>query len=433
MEIIELQIERLGINGEGVGKYEGMTVFVDGALPGEQIKAQTTQQRKNYKKASLLEILKSSSQRIDPICPLFGRCGGCQLMHLEYGAQLEAKRQRVADAILRIGKLNAQVEPCRPSPLPLHYRNKIQLPIAHGRPGLYARGSHTVIPIDKCHIHCHLGEKAFSFLKERLLSLPDPTILKHVLIKTAVCTKEILIVLVADSENPALQTLADRLLSDMPEIKGVVLNINQSEGNAVLGPQYLLLSGQDHITETLGGLTFSISPASFFQVNTPQAEALYTFALNCCRLTGQETVLDAFCGVGTLSLLAAKKAKKVIGIECVGAAIKNARANALQNNIANAAFQLGLTERLISSIENFDVALINPPRKGCEKLFIEKLLEKKPKRIVYISCDPATLARDLGLLAAKYQIETITPYDMFAQTAHVETVVSLRLFGYNSA
>lgn len=414
-----IDIQRLGIDGEGVGSLEGLTVFVDGALPSETVQVTLTERRKTYGRAKLLHILSPSPHRVTPPCPLFGICGGCQLMHLSYSQQLIAKQNRVHDALVRIGKLtDVNVAPCIPSQ-PLAYRNKIQLPVSpRGKLGLYAKNSHDLVEIDRCYIHCELGEKVFQALQPFVT-----TDLRHVLIKTAVHTGQVLVILVTPTST-LLKTLAHQIMKKMPEIKGVVQNIQPDPTNTVLSKNFHLLAGQDHIQEILCGLTFKVSPASFFQVNPAQAEALYQKALEFAALSGTETVLDAYCGVGTLSLLLAQKAQHVIGVEYVPEAIEDAKENAHKNNITNVTFHAMATEKL--TLPFLDIAVLNPPRKGCERDFLLRLAQQKPRRIVYISCDPATLARDLCILHEKgYQVGRVQPFDMFPQTAHVETLVEL--------
>jgi len=414
-ESLVLTIQRLGIHGEGVSSWEGLTTFVDGALPGEVVKAIIVERKKSYARAKVLERLQTAPTRVQPICPVFGRCGGCQLMHLDPGEQLKTKRQRVIDALERIGKLfDVPVLECLPSPKPLHYRNKIQLPVKDGKLGLYAFNSHDLVEIDQCFIHCALGEKAFQVVKNNLH--PD---LKYVLIKTAIQTDQILVVLVT-AEPTDLTAYAETLMRALPQIKGVVQNINPSDTNTVLSSNFRTLAGQPYIEDLICGLRFKVSPASFFQVNPAQAENLYQKAIEFCELTGEETVLDGYCGVGTLSLLLAQKAKKVIGIESVPAAIEDAKENAKINQI-DASFICSKAEKF--KLEKVDVAVINPPRKGCEPEFLEQL---DARRIVYISCDPATLARDLAILRTRgYQTEMVQPFDMFPQTMHVESIAKI--------
>ncbi len=423
-ETITLSIQRIGTYGEGVGSLDGFTFFVEGALPGEQVHAVVTEVRKNYGRAQTTEFLVKSPHRVSPPCPVFGRCGGCQIMHLAYPQQLETKRQRVIDALERIGKIKVDVQPCVASPAPFSYRNKIQLPYRNGQLGLYAFNTHDLIAIEKCYIHCPLGEKAIEVVKKVLKGVSAPY-LRHVLIKTAVHTHQVLVILVTTQEAD-VSKLAEAIQSSMPEIKGVVQNFNDETGNVVLGRRYETLIGEGSIFDSICGLSFKVSPASFFQVNSGQAENLYQKALDVCNFKGSETVLDAYCGVGTLSLLMAQKVKKVTGVESVPEAIADAEENSRLNGIKNAHFTCALAEDFIGALSGIDVAVINPPRKGCEASFLQKLVLLKPKRIVYISCDPATLARDLQLLA-DYRIERVQPFDMFPQTVHVETLVSLSL------
>lgn len=429
-----LTIDRLGINGEGIGRLDGLTVFVEGALPGEQVDVRLYEKRKTYARAEIVKILNSSPNRTNAPCALYGKCGGCQLMHLQYEQQLIAKQQRVLDALIRIGKLDAiEVLPCIPSPAPLSYRNKIQLPSSSNATikfGLYAHNSHDLVEIESCKIHCQLGDEVFQKVEKILKTYEiSSDLLKTLLIKTAYFTNQVLVVLVTqESQHQKLTCAAEQILKEIPQVKGVVQNINPSSNNCVLGKTFRTLAGVGFIEEKLCDLYFKVSPASFFQVNPLQAQNLYEKALEFADLKGDERVLDAYCGVGTLSLILAKKAKEVIGVECVFDAVEDAKYNALRNGCTNAQFFCAMAEDFVKSLSNIDVALLNPPRKGCEKSFLEALSLLKPERIIYISCDPATLARDLSLLQQSgYEITYVQPFDMFPQTAHVETLVQMRL------
>lgn len=438
---INLTIERLGIHGEGIGYWHGFTVFVDGPLPGEVVMACMTEVKKNFGRAKVIYTDNQSPARATPPCPLFGRCGGCQIMHLKYEEQLKMKQQMVTDAFERIGKfVNPPVSPCIPSPNPLEYRNKIQVPVKPGpdgniRMGFYARSSHDLIDVEHCYIHCPLGEEVYKKLQELIkgsaLTAYDwhtqQGELRHIVIKTAVNTGEVLVIFIThECEHSKLETIAKELMQACPSVKGVVQNINTAPKNTVFGPEFRQIAGEAQITEELCSLKFKISASSFFQVNPAQAEQLYNHAIESCGLTGNERVLDAFCGVGTLSLISSKKAKEVIGIEVVPEAIEDAKENARLNNIENVKFICDTAESKINNIGDIDVVILNPPRKGCEPELISTLCKKRPGTIVYISCDPATLARDTALLCGQgYEIKTIQPFDMFPQTAHVETVVKL--------
>lgn len=439
-QIVEIEIQSFGHQGEGVGKIDGYTVFVDDALPKESVRAKLTECHKRYAKAELLSIQTVSPTRVKPPCPLFGKCGGCQVMHLGYEAQLEMKRQKVVEALHRIGKLSdLSVAPCLPSPHQLHYRNKIQLP---ARPssqglslGLYERGSHKLVELPKCYIHCDLGETVYSPVKQILknsgISAYDPItksgVLRHVLIKSAVKTGQALVVLVTNEEQcPLLLEIADAIMQACPSVRGVVQNLHQSKENVILGPTYQVLKGDANIEETICGLVFKVSPASFFQVNPAQAEQLYAKALELAELSGKEIVLDAYCGVGTLSLIFAPKAKQVIGVEFVKAAIVDAKENARLNKISNARFVSADAAQFIHTLSKADLVLLNPPRKGCDPRFLEGIAKTGAKKLIYISCDPATLARDLAYLKnLGYEADIAQPFDMFPQTAHVETLVRL--------
>ncbi len=416
---ITITIDRLGVNGEGVGRFEGCTIFVDYALPTEEVDIELTDCRKSFAFGILLKIITPSKDRITPICPVFGKCGGCQLMHMPYEKQLEMKRQKVIDAMERIAKMPILVKQTRPSPSPLHYRNKIQLPMSkEGKLGLYAKNSHDVIAIETCYIHSLLGEKVF----KQIQGLFKDEI-EHVLIKTSAKKQESLVALVT-KENAKVQCLANKI-----DATGVVQTF-KPENNRVLGKEFTTLKGTSFITDELCGLVFKVSPASFFQVNPAQAENLYKEALLLGNLKGEEVVLDAYCGVGTLALIFAQKAKKVIGVECVKEAIEDAKESAKLNSITNVSFICDMAERYIQTLQKIDIVILNPPRKGCDPSLIEKLLSLRPTKIIYISCDPATLARDLALLCkSNYEAMSVEPFDMFPQTAHVECCTLLTLKG----
>lgn len=436
---IKLNILDLGINGEGIGRTEGFTIFANDALPGELIDAEIVEVKKNYGRAQLSGIQLTSPNRETPICPLFGHCGGCQIMHMKYCAQLEFKRQLVIDSFLKFDIREVDIASCQPSPHEFQYRNKIQLPIRQGRDGLeiglYARNSHELVPVDHCYVHCEIGEKAYKIIQKILKESRLPPfnfqtgegILRFLIIKSAVKTGEVLVTLVTNTCDPqVLENCAAEIMQQVPAVKGVIQNVNSQTHNVVLGKEYRLLNGEFYIHENLAGLKFKVSPASFFQVNPWQAENIYAKAIECAQLSGTETVLDAYCGVGTLSLFAAQKAKKVIGVEAVPEAIQDAQYNAVINQMSNVEFFCALSEEYIQTISHLDVLFLNPPRKGCNPAFLEKVCQLKPKRIVYVSCDPGTLARDVSMLQrGGYTLEAAYPFDMFPQTAHVETVVAL--------
>jgi len=430
MNAFALSITSLSSTGEGIGAIDGYKYFVDGALPGELVNVVILAKKKNYAKAKLQSIITSSADRVVPICPLFGECGGCQIMHLSYLAQLQVKQRRVVDALERIAHIEAPVAPCIASPSPLAYRNKIQLPISFEegkrKMGLYKKASHEIIPIEKCFIQCSQGEEIFESLSP-LLTLPS---LRSLCIKNAVTTQESLVILVTDGSCPEKTALLAEKIALTPHIKGVVENVNLRDDNVLFSPHFRTLRGRPYIYEKLNLGThskiFRISAPSFFQVNSWQAMNLISYVIKVADIKKGDTVLDAFCGVGTFSLFAADHAKSVIGIEVAPQAIADARENARLNEKVNTSFFVGKAEDLIPTLADFDIVLLNPPRKGCEPRLISELSRKKPKTIIYISCDPATVARDLSSLhLAGYKIECVQPFDMFPQTMHVETVVKL--------
>ena len=440
-EKLELTIQGLGISGEGVGDFQGLKIFVDGALPTEKVLVEILSIKKNYASAKLIKIITRSLDRQTPICPIFGKCGGCQIMHLSYPAQLEIKKKKILDAMQRIGKSPIlepfEVEPSLPS---LHYRNKIQLPVAPSSQGLclglYAKKSHHVIPTKKCYIHTALGEVVFEKITELLAaSSIEPYQeatktgeLRHVLIRTAVHAQQVLVVLISAKKPQEKILKLAKEIKKIPGVKGVLHHKNARDDNVVFDEHFTLLEGEKSIQETLADLVFNVSAASFFQVNTSQALHLYNFAIACAELNTSKIVLDAYCGVGTMSLLMSRYAKKVIGVECVDQAIEDAKENAKNNRISNTEFFCAQTEDFISKVKDIDVVILNPPRKGCEASVLHELARLRPKIIVYISCDPATLARDTYILEGLgFKKDKVKGFDMFPQTMHVETVIRFRL------
>lgn len=407
-----IHITSLGAHGEGVGTLpDGRKIFVDGVLPGEEVEISIAVEKKRYAKGTLERIHTPSPERETPICPIFGTCGGCQIMHLAYEGQLKAKRQRVVDALQRIGHLDLPVAACVPSPQPLAYRNKIQLPVRGSTVGLYKRGSHEIVPVEKCYIQCDQGEQ----LMETVSPWIDHQELRFLILKNGLATQETLVILVVSKLTEAIRILAHKIASQ-PHVKGVVANLNPRADNVVLTPDFVTLEGRPYIYEELLGLRFRLSVPSFFQVNVPQAAQLYQKAIALADPQPHERVIDAYCGVGALALLSQGN---VLGIECVPYAIEDAQENARLNQ-KSVKFVCGDAEKLL---EPADVIYLNPPRKGCSETLLRTA---DAQRIVYVSCDPATLARDLALLAQRgYRPEEITPFDMFPQTMHVESVVRL--------
>jgi 23S rRNA (uracil1939-C5)-methyltransferase len=430
----EIEISSLTSQGEGVGRIQGFAVFVDGALPNEVVQVKIIETKKRYARAKLLTIKQPSLHRKNPPCPLFGKCGGCQLMHLTYSEQLQIKRKKVEDAFQRIGHLqDLIINQCIPSPQEYNYRNKVQMPIVYSKAGsktgFFKKKSHQVIDVETCHIHNPLGDSIYQKIRNTL-SKQSETI-QHIVIKTAIHTQQVLIILVSKQHNnPSLKDFAKEIIDQCPEVKGVLQNTAPLHGKSLFGKQWQTLAGDSRIKEHIFGLTFEVSGPSFFQVNTPQAEQLYNAVIKAAAIHKESIILDAYCGVGTLSLIASQHAKTVYGIEMVPEAIHDAQRNAKLNNITNCTFKCGLTENLIQHYKDVDVVILNPPRQGCESRVIKSLIASQPKTIVYVSCDPTTLARDLSMLRSSYTIESVQPFDMFPQTTHVETIVKLTNSGH---
>ena len=444
-EIIQLNILRLGSNGEGVANHQGLTIFVQGALPKERVLAKITLVKKNYALASLQKILEEAPERVSPPCSIYAQCGGCQLQHYAYEAQLQAKTGQVQDALQRIGHLGSTVLPALGMKNPWFYRNKMQLPVQNKEGlleiGCYAQKTHGVIDTKNCLIQESANNQvlfAMRFWMEKyaVAAYDEKSaegLVRHIMARTGFSKDgkpQVLAVLIATKANlPFEKELVDILCSKVKNLVGVVVNINSKKGNIILGKQCRTIWGRDYLLDCLGSLEFKVSPLSFFQVNRSQAQVLYSKVLEFADLKGDEKVADIYCGTGTISLYLALRAKKVYGIEIVPQAIDDAKDNALANGISNASFLVGDAAeelpKLLSQGFRPDIVVVDPPRAGCEEKVLESILKVEPQKIIYVSCNPATLARDLGILRTKYKILKVQPIDMFPQTTHVETVVEL--------
>lgn len=441
---IEVQIAGLGSSGEGVGKYEGFTVFVRGALPEETVQAEITLVKKNYAAGKLIKIIEASPERVEPVCPVYAECGGCQLQHLSYAGQLRMKQQQVKDALTRIGHLDTEVLPVIGCTNPWNYRNKMQFPAAGGAEGTinigcYAAATHSVIDTGSCMIQKEANNEVLTTVRKWMqrygISAYDEKtgkgLVRHVMSRVGVHSGEVMAVLITSAYDiPHKKELIEWLTKYVPNLVSVVQNINKKPTNVVMGSKTRVLYGRPTINDSLGALNFNISAQSFFQVNSEQAEKLYNKALEYAALSGTETVVDVYCGTGTISLYLAKHAGKVYGIEIVAPAIEDAKKNAQDNNCHNAEFILGdaadrLPQLLAEGVKP-DVVVVDPPRAGCEQKVLKAIADVEPQRIVYVSCNPASLARDLAYLSERgYKAMTAQPVDMFPMTVHVETVVSL--------
>jgi 23S rRNA (uracil1939-C5)-methyltransferase len=443
-EKVELVIEGFGHEGEGVGRYRGFTVFVPEVLKGEKILARIVEVKKNFARGAVLEILESAPDRVAPLCRMAADCGGCQLQHVVYPAQLELKRQRVVDAVERIGGIKGvTVHPVLGMAEPWHYRNKAQYPVrienATVVMGFYRKGTHRIVPAVECLLQPEITSRVVQKVRELVEKYQVPIydelngtgLLRHVLIKYGSQTGELMVVFVTNGVKfVSGEKIARELAGCFPVLKSVVQNINEARGNVILGTGTKILFGAETITGRIGRFKFKIAAESFFQVNPAQTEVLYQKAVEYAGLAGNEMVLDAYCGVGGLTFFLAEKAKQVYGIEVVAEAVKNANENATSNEIRNVQFEVGTVEkvlpRLVKEGIDFQVAAVDPPRSGCEEAVLKSLAENKVGRIVYVSCNPSTLARDLKILTELgYRTMEVQPVDMFPQTYHVECVARM--------
>ena len=445
-DLLQIKIEAMGNAGEGIGKIDGYPLFVKDALPGDLAEVRVTKVKKTYAFARLERVLEASPDRTEPRCPLHRRCGGCQIQALSYEKQLEYKEQKVREDLIRIGGFaDPPVFQVLGMDEPYHYRNKAQFPFGRNREGrivtgFYAGRTHTIVPGTECAIgvpeNKQILELILDFMEKHGIAPYDETtgkgLLRHALIRKGFATGELMVCLVINGRSfPHVEELADRLF-EIPGMTSFSLNVNQKNTNVILGEEVIPVRGQTYITDRIGGVSYQISPLSFYQVNPVQTEKLYRTALEYAGLTGGETVWELYCGIGTISLFLARGAGQVYGVEVVPQAVEDARRNAALNGITNVVFYLGKAEEVLP--EKYekdgiraDVIVVDPPRKGCDSACLETMLRMEPERIVYVSCDPATLARDLKILCAdgRYELSKVQPVDMFPHTAGIENVAQL--------
>ena len=439
----ELQIDRLGTSGEGVGRYDNFTVFVPNALPGDTVSVIIEEVKNSYARGRIKQILHESVDRVVPLCELYEECGGCQLQHLSYEAQLHAKRAQVVDALIHIGKLpQIPVMETLRAEKPWNYRNKMQFPIGRNSGkiviGCFAQGSHTIINTKNCHIQRAENNDLANAAREIAEQLHIPVynedthkgVLRHIVGRVGRSNDLMAVIVTATKQLPRAKDFVRMLRERLPSLVSVHQNIQTYRNNVIMGRDTQLLWGRPTIIDSLGRLNFHISPRSFFQVNTRQAERLYEQALAYADLHGTETVIDAYCGTGTITLFLAQKARKVYGIEIVQPAILDARKNARDNHVKNAEFIVGDATAVMPALYKQgirpDVVVVDPPRAGCTETVLRTFANMKPQRIVYVSCNPATLARDLAILKdLGYAAQEVQPVDLFPQTSHVETITLL--------
>lgn len=468
-DILTIEITDIGTEGEGIGKHEGYTLFVKDTVVGDVAEVKIMKAKKNYAYAHLERIIKPSTDRTTPRCPYAKSCGGCQIQMLDYDAQLRFKQNKVRDDLIRIGGFDADyidsiTEPIIGMEDSFRYRNKAQFPFGYDKngeivTGFYAGRTHSIIPNTECLLgvteNREILEVILAWMKENHVTAYDENtlrgLIRHVLIRKGFATGEIMVCLVINPDKKAKNSEylpgQDALISELVHIEGVKsisVSINDKNTNVIMGTEVHTIWGEDRIIDKLGEIAFSISPLSFYQVNPVQTKKLYDTALEYAGLTGKESVWDLYCGIGTISLCMATKAGKVYGVEIIPEAIEDARENARINGITNAEFMVGKAEEVLpefydnassdSDMLHPDVIVVDPPRKGCDAACLETMIKMAPSRIVYVSCDPATLSRDMKILyEAGYKPMRIRPVDQFCHTVHVETVALLSLETYSKS
>ena len=465
-DLFSLKITDMGVDGEGIGKYDGMTFFVKDALIGDEIRARATKLKKHYGYARVEKIITPSPYRVEPQCPLHRRCGGCQIQALSYEEQLAFKENKVRSNLQRIGGFSKEEleQVCLPivgMEHPFRYRNKAQFPVGLDKEGklvtgFYAARTHAIIPVEDCLLGVEENKDVLMAVKEWMLLKQIPAydettgtgLVRHILIRYGFTTEEVMVCLIINGDRlPEKETLIERL-SVLPGMTSISYNVNTERTNVILGKHTECIWGMPYITDYIHlrytgdfsvedtAIAYHISPQSFYQVNPVQTEKLYSTALEYAKLTGKESVWDLYCGIGTISLFLSQKAKQVYGVEIVPQAIEDAKNNAALNGITNAEFFVGKAEEVLPQFYNSDdldagmrhpdVIVVDPPRKGCDEQCLSTMLAMRPERIVYVSCDSATLARDLRILVdGGYELQKVRAFDQFAHTGHVETVVLL--------
>ncbi len=448
-QLIQVTIDDIGTNGEGVGHVDGFALFIKDAVIGDVVEAKILKVKKNYGYARIETIIQAGKDRVEALCPVASKCGGCSLQHLSYEKQLEWKFNKVKNCLERIGGLvgiEEKMEPIYGMEEPYYYRNKAQFPVGtdkEGRliTGFYAGRTHSIIENTHCLIQAKVNEEILKVVmdyarKNNISAYDEKTgkgLLRHILTRVGFQTGEIMVCLIINGGKKQLKNL-DALVDKLTKIKGmksITLNVNKERTNRILGNKIISVWGQDYITDYIGDVKYQISPLSFYQVNPKQTQVLYGKALEYANLQGEETVWDLYCGIGTISLFLAQKAKQVYGVEIVPQAIEDAKKNASLNGFDNVEFFVGKAEEVLPREYEkngvyADVIVVDPPRKGCDASLLDTIVKMNPKRVVYVSCDPATLARDLKILGEDgYQVEKVSVVDQFCHSTHVETVCLL--------
>ncbi|MEW4061044.1 23S rRNA (uracil(1939)-C(5))-methyltransferase RlmD [Bacillus siamensis] len=447
-EYYDVTFEDLTHEGAGVAKVEGFPIFVPNALPEEKAQIKVTRVKKGFAFGRLIELKEESPHRTDAPCPIYKQCGGCQLQHMTYEGQLLFKQKQVKDVLERIGKLDLSkvtVHPTLGMEDPWNYRNKAQVPVGEREGGLvagfYQQRSHDIIDMSACLIQQSKNDEAVKAVKDICANYGVKAYneerhkgwLRHIMVRYGVVTGEMMIVFITRTNDfPHKAKIIEDITAQFPHVKSIVQNINPNKTNVIFGDETNVIWGEEYIYDLIGDVKFAISARSFYQVNPEQTKVLYDKALEYAELQGEETVIDAYCGIGTISLFLAKQAKKVYGVEIVPEAIEDAKRNAELNGIKNAEFAVGEAETVIPKWYEegitADTLVVDPPRKGCDEALLRTIIDMKPKRVVYVSCNPGTLARDLRVLKdGGYQTLEVQPVDMFPHTNHVECVALIEL------
>ena len=435
-----------GFEGEGIAKIDGYTIFVPNAIKGEKVKILIVKVLSSHAFGKIIEVIEASKYRVESDCSTYKRCGGCNLRHIKYEKTLEMKQNAVQSLVNKTLNNKIKVSKVVGMENPFYYRNKAQYPVGldkNGNPviGVFANRTHEIIQMQDCKIQHKESEKIAKYIfdlwnKEKLSIYNETTgkgLLRHIVIKIGFKTNEIMCILVINGKDiPNEVQIIRTIINEFPNVKTIVKNINTKNTNVILGKENINIYGDGTISDKLGNLVFKISPLSFYQVNPVQTEKLYSIGVEAAKITNDDVVFDLYCGIGTISLFMAQYAKKVYGVEIVEQAVEMAKENAKINGIDNVDFFAGDVEHVLDDLINRkkiipDVVMIDPPRKGLDKKSIQNLLSVAPKRLVYISCNPATLVRDLASFEDKYEIKSITPVDMFPFTSSIESVAVLQL------
>ncbi len=448
-EFVTVEIEDIANDGEGIGKVDGYPLFIKDTVIGDVVEAKVVKVGKSYGYARLSRVLTPSPDRVPARCPLARRCGGCQIQEMSYERQLKFKEDQVENCLMRIGAVPEDIVKRTQEPMvgmedPFRYRNKAQLPIGTDKEGksvagFYAGRTHEIIPVKDCRLEVEVDETIQSMVLSFMDTYKIPAydertkkgLLRHLLIRYGFSTGEIMVTLVVNGDHLPHQQALIKSLTQIPGMTGITLNINRAHTNVILGEEIRILWGQGYITDQIGEVCYQISPLSFYQVNPIQTKRMYDAVRGYAALTGQETVWDLYCGIGTIALYLAGEAKEVCGVEVVPDAVRDAKENAKRNGITNARFYEGKAEEVLpvhqkESGTSSEVMIVDPPRKGCAESLLETMAERAPERIIYVSCNPSTLARDVKYLRARgYEIKAYRPFDCFPQTVHTETVLLL--------